>query len=103
MEGGPDKTVSESEDETGRRGGTVGGEEEFMGIDRGGSIEGWIWQPLPKHHGHKTGCLRVDSPPLGMGTCMSPLSPYRLQITRTPFQNWCSNFGSSTPVFGHVW
>ena len=33
----------------------------------GGSIEGGIPWPLPKHCGHETGCLRVDSPPWGWG------------------------------------
>ena len=41
-EGGPEEPVSESDDETGERGGTARGEEESMGTDRGGSIEGGI-------------------------------------------------------------
>ena len=36
-------------------------------MDEGGSIEGGILQPLPKHHGHEMGGLRVDSPPWGWG------------------------------------
>ena len=50
-EGGPEKPVSQSEDEsedrTGRRGGAIGGEEGAMGMGRGGSIYGGIWKPLP--------------------------------------------------------
>ena len=70
-EGGPEESVSESEDETedgtGRRGGTIDGEEGSMGMDREGSIDGGIWKPLPKHLGHKTGCPCRGSPPCELG------------------------------------
>ena len=67
MEGGPKEPVSKSEDETGKRGEMIGGEEESVGMGEGGSIGGGIPWPLPKHHAHEMGGLRVDSPPWGWG------------------------------------
>ena len=52
-----------SEDGTGRREGAIGRDEGSMGISRGGSIDGGIWKPLPRHLGHKTGCLCWSVPP----------------------------------------
>ena len=65
-EGDPEEPVSESEDGTGGRGRTIGGEGS-MGMGRGGSIDGGIQKPLPKHLGHETGCLCRGSSPCEWG------------------------------------
>ena len=71
-------------------------------MGRGDSIEGGILWPLPKHHGHEMGGLRVDSPPWGWGLVCLHLV-HTDSKSQPPFPKLVLQLWNFYPlVFGHV-